>query len=403
MDLSKAFDTLNHTILLNKLMHYGVAERELDWFKSYLSDRFQYVFHNNKSSSLQKISTGVPQGSILGPLLFLIYVNDLVKATDLNVIQYADDTCITIPFKYTSNQNGLELSSTVINDKLNIIYSWLAANKLSLNLSKTKYTLFHFQQKKIDILPNIQIDKTKISNVRSYKFLGIVIDENLNWDCHKTYLSNKLSKTVGLLSKLKHFFPKYILLKMYNSLILSNITYGITCWAFGNCSRIEILQKKAIRNINKSPYNSHTKPICKESNILLFKDLIDLATLKFFHKFINKNLPTYFQGNSFLKCYTPFRVNLRNTKPIHFEHFVTESVNFRPKYFIPRNNKSSSDSRLSIYLATSLNKDYFPKCIIEKVTTHSINGLSCYFKKYVIDNYNALCQDLNCFICRSRD
>ena len=88
---------------------------------------------------------------------------------------------------------------------------------------------------------------------------------------------------------------------------------------------------------------------------------------------------------------------------MHFEHFVVESVNFRPKYFIPRNNKSSSDSRLSIYLATNLNKDYFPKCIIEKVATHSINGLSCYFKNYVLNNYNVICQDLNCFICRSRE
>ena len=181
---------------------------------------------------------------------------------------------------------------------------------------------------------------------------------------------------------------------------MSNITYGITCWAFGNCNRIEILQKKAIRIINKSPYNSHTKPICKELNILLFKDLIDLATLKFYHKFINTNLPKYFQGNNFLKCYNPSRVNLRNTKTRHFEHFVTESVNFRPKYYIPRNNKSSSDSRLSVYLATSINKDYFPKSIVEKVTTHSINGLSCYFKKYVLNNYNATCQELNCFVCR---
>ena len=382
------------------MRHYGISNTELKWFISYLTDRFQYVTYNNKSSTLQKITTGVPQGSILGPLLFLLYVNDLPSITDFKIIQYADDISIVIPFKYTYDQNKLQVSSTKINDNLNIIYSWLAANKLSLNISKTKYSLFHYKQKKIITYPNIEINNNKLSLVKHYKFLGIFMDDTLTWDVHIHYISNKISKTVGLLSKLKSFFPKLILLNIYNSLILSNINYGITCWSFGQCTRIETLQKRAIRIINNShPYKSHTLPICKHLNVLLFKDLCDLATLKFYYKLKNRLLPKYFLTDDFMKPYNPLRLNLRSVKPVVFPDFAREPVNYRPDYYISRKSKISSDRRLSIQLATLLNKKYFPKCVLDKVSTHSINGTSLYFKTYIINNYDPVCHELNCFVC----
>ena len=355
---------------------------------------------DNKSSALKRITTGVPQGSILGPLLFLIYVNDLPSITDLKIIQYADDTCTIIPFKYTSDHNKLQLAVKTINNKLNLIYRWLAANKLSLNITKTKYTLFHYKQKKIDKNPNIEINNTSLLHVDHYKFLGIFIDSTLSWDTHINYISIKLSKTIGLMSKLKTFFPKHILLNIYNSLVLSHINYGITCWSFGHCNRIETLQKRAIRIANKSPlYKSHTIPICKQLKLLQFKDLTDLAILKFYYKLQNNMLPKYFLNNEFIKPYHPLRSNLRKTKPALFPDYVTDSVNYRPDYFIAKNNKTTSDSRLSIHIAMLLNKKYFPKSVIDKINTHSIKGISLYFKNLIIDNYDPICHIPDCYIC----
>ena len=399
MDLSKAFDTINHKILLTKLKHYGIANTEIQWFTNYLTNRFQYVTHNNIKSSLKEITTGVPQGSILGPLLFIIYINDLPSVTDLNIIQYADDTCLLIPFKHTLNQNKLQSASNQINNKLNTIHKWLAANKLSLNINKTKCTIFHYKQKMLDTFPNIQINNLPLNFVHHYKFLGIMIDDTLTWDTHINYLSNKLSKVNALLSKLKHFFPKKTLLTIYNSLFLSNINYGITSWGLGGTDRIETIQKKSIRNINSSSYNAHTEPICRELRILFFKDILNLACLKFYHKYKNKNVPEYFIQSEFLKCCNARRNNLRNINPTTFPDYVIETVNYRPNFFIPRTIKSSSEKRLSIYLSRLLNNRFFTKQVLDKVDTHSINGIATYFKNLAINNYNDSCNITNCFIC----
>ena len=129
MDLSKAFDSLDHQILINKLKKCGFQNAELNWFRNYLTNRLQYITYNNKSSSYKKITTGVPQGSILGPLLFLIYVNDLPLHTELNIIQYADDTSILIPYRYNSDQAKTIENSLKINEELHKIYTLLVSNK----------------------------------------------------------------------------------------------------------------------------------------------------------------------------------------------------------------------------------------------------------------------------------
>ena len=148
MDLSKAFDTIDHQILLNKLQFYGLKGTELELFVSYLSNRKQYVQFEDKKSKTEIITTGVPQGSILGPLLFIIYINDICRATDyFDVIIYADDTtlCSSIKVELTAAQN-----SKNINDELQNISIWLKSNKLSLNTNKTKCMIFHNIQKKVD-------------------------------------------------------------------------------------------------------------------------------------------------------------------------------------------------------------------------------------------------------------
>ena len=127
--------------------------------------------------------------------------------------------------------------------------------------------------------------------------------------------------------------------------------------------------------------------------------LIDLACLKFFYKYKNNHLPNYFLQCDFLKKYDARRPNLRVTKPSIFQNYITDDVNYRPLYIIPRNIKASSEKRLSIHLANLLNKNHFPKCIIEKIDSHSIYGVTEYFKKITIQSYNPFCQIVNCYIC----
>ena len=151
IDLSKAFDTIDHTILLDKLNHYGIKDTALKWFTSYLTNRQQYVAFNDEISDHTNISTGVPQGSILGPLLFIIYMNDIHKVTDnFSFILYADDTSMVQPlctFNSPVDGDTKELSE-IINKELQLVTDWLAINKLSINTKKTKMMLFHYRQKK---------------------------------------------------------------------------------------------------------------------------------------------------------------------------------------------------------------------------------------------------------------
>ena len=174
MDLSKAFDTLDHNILIKKLAHYGINGTPLEWFTSYLTGRSQYVEIDSVSSNVLFLSTGVPQGSILGPLLFLIYMNDIPYCTKyFNFILYADDTALSNTIQIPS------MSQLNINDELAKVYDWLAVNKLSLNVKKTKYVMFHAINKKIeDVVPDLEINGIPLEKVQSFNFLGLLLHAN---------------------------------------------------------------------------------------------------------------------------------------------------------------------------------------------------------------------------------
>ena len=387
LDLSKAFDTLNHEILINKLNYYGVRGTANNWFQSYLSSRNQFVSFDNQQSNMMPLTTGVPQGSILGPLLFLICMNDIHEASEkFHAVLYADDTSLIEPIctfdtSTQTNQNSssnCDIISININAELQNIYDWLCVNKLSLNIPKTKFMLFHHKQRNIDnIIPQLVINGNSIELVSTFNFLGVMLDENLSFDPHIQHVSNKLSRSIGTLNRLKRFLPQYILLLLYNSLILPHLQYAILCWGF-KTSRLFKLQKRAMRTISCSKYNAHTDPIFKKLKILKIKDIYNLSLLKFYFKYKNDNLPRFFQ-NVF-------------SFPEHSYH-----TRGRNDPMVPYTRTSSARNSVRNVLPEFLRNA--PTLLIDKIDTHSLPGFSNYCKCYYIGLYDDQCTAENCYIC----
>ena len=191
-----------------KLRFYGVTDNAFELMKNYLSDRKQYIKYNVHESDVMAIGTGVPQGSILGPLLFSICINDLVTVSNkLNFLMYADDTTIYFNLEDFSQDDVVNCMTI----ELNKVNDWLHENKLSLNIEKTKCMIFHRHQKKIEPM-SFSINEVQIDNVSSFKFLGIMLNEHLAWKAHANMITLKLSKVVGIINKLKYVYPKAALI-----------------------------------------------------------------------------------------------------------------------------------------------------------------------------------------------
>ena len=253
LDLAKAFDTVNHSILIKKLELYGIRGLSLSWFISYLENRCQQVLCNGTLSKVKSLRCGVPQGSILGPLLFLLYINDLPNASKLlHFILFADDTNVFA--SHTSLNHLIDL----INTELSLVADWFQSNRLSLNISKTNFILFCSHRKPI---PNINIDihinQQQITQVKSCKFLGVYIDSHLTWKDHIHYISCKISKSVGIMYRISYVLRSYVLLNLCCSLIYPYLSYCNLVWASNYHSRLKslsVLQRRAVRIVAKKLY-----------------------------------------------------------------------------------------------------------------------------------------------------
>ena len=253
---------MHHSILLDKLKHSGIKDCALNLLNSYLSDRQQFVQIDNSKSSLLPVKTGVPQGSILGPLLFIIYLNDFTNASDIfKIISYADDTLLAKLSDFI-NRGNKENSNVLVNRELEKNCVWLKINRLSLNTGKSKFMPFYQRQKRVAI-PNIKINNTDFQCIDNFNFWGLIFNKHLGWADHVNKLSNIICKIIGIMNKLKFQLPQNILLTIYNSLILSQLNYCLLAWGYES-KHLYKLQKRAIRIIDKSPRFSHTNPLFKK-------------------------------------------------------------------------------------------------------------------------------------------
>lgn len=247
LDLTKAFDTVDHEILLLKLERYGIRGLPLVLMKNYLENRFQYTCVEGNRSNKLPIRVGVPQGTILGPLLFIVYINDLIDIFDnKNIVSYADDTVV-----FASECNW-ENTKNRINNYLITVSKWLEYNKLTLNVNKTVYISFinYIDKNPGDI--NIKIKDIAIRNVESTKYLGIIFDKCMKWNYHINSVVNRLKYLLYIFAKVKNSMSKNNLLILYYGLFNSVASYGIIAWgsAYQNAiNPLENLRKKVLKLI----------------------------------------------------------------------------------------------------------------------------------------------------------
>ena len=309
IDLQKAFDTVNHKILITKLRYYGIRGTPLNWFQTYLNNRSQFVSINGISSSIRNISTGVPQGSILGPLLFLIYINDLNKCIKhAKTYHFADDTNLL------EVNSSLKLLNKNINHDLSSLVKWLRANKISLNANKTELVIFKSKHKKLTKNLNFRISGQKIIPVHSIKYLGIKLDENLTFQPHINDLSIKLSRSNGMLSKIRHYITYDTLISIYHAIFNSHIRYGCQVWGLTtnqSLKRIVSLQNKAMRIIHFQPPFSKPDLLYYLSNTVKLVDQIKILNCLFVWEHQHSKLPTAF-NNFFTLTKETHRHNLRS-------------------------------------------------------------------------------------------
>ena len=239
LDLKKAFDTVDHTILLVKLEKYGIRGITGDWFTSYLRNRKQFCTVDGHKSSAKMVTCGIPQGSCLGPLLFIIYLNDFETCLELSkASMYADDTHVTI----TSN-NLENLLENAQRELLNIS-EWMRINKLTANPKKTEYMLIGHPRKvnKLDVSEPLILNNSEIKRAKKTKSLGVIVDEGLNWEQHFKVVKGKVRGGLSSLKKLKNLVPQKQLDNVYRALIESHLRYANVIWGSIPSSKIKILQ-----------------------------------------------------------------------------------------------------------------------------------------------------------------
>ena len=378
LDLSKAFDCLSHSILLDKLRFYGINEMAYNLMKNYLENRKQFVQFDSYSSKMKSVDKGVPQGSILGPLLFSIYINDIPNSSNLLIfLMYADDTTLHCCLEDIEDEN----KEFRINQELQHVQDWLKINRLALNVKKTKYMMFHKHNKIVQHL-DLHVNNNAIEKVDNFNFLCLHLNTRLTWHTHVSEISKKISRAVGIIKKMQWIFPTEILLAIYNALVLPHINYCILSWG-ADSNTIFILQKKAVRTIASAGYNAHTEPFFKLYNLLKIEDIYKFRLLVLYHNISHLKTPQYLemflpntsQGNIHYAMRNP-RLQL----PVHSHEFIKTTCRYQLPTLLNNLNEESE----------------ILKHVIANIETSTLMGLKIIMKNYFIDKYSYFCHIHDC-------
>jgi hypothetical protein len=353
LDLKKAFDVCSHSILIRKLHKLGIRDTALQWFTSYLYGRQQKVDINGNLSSARSLDISVLQGSILGPILFLCYINDLHFYTSLFTSMFADDTACA--------DSDTDLNHLIVraNSELKKIALWFRANKMAVNIGKTKYIIFHNKGKSVNldgmdivyddneplgadphlVVPLERYHSNHVNpDCRAYKLLGIYLDDKLNFNYHTNFLCNKLNRSLFCMRRAKNFLTPTALRTLYFSFIQSHLNYCpiiLSSNSQHNFNQIKLIQKKAIRIITNSNYTAHTAPLFAQLQILPYELIIKQAKLLFMHSIEYDYAPSSFSG-----IWTKNYINqgdrpLRNADNYMLPNPRTELFKKSPLYTLP--------------------------------------------------------------------
>ena len=313
LDLKKAFDTVDHPILLSKLYLYGVIGNAYELLSSYLDNRTQRCAVNGVISNTCTLTCGIPQGTILGPLLFLLYINDLPNClSNSKPRMYADDTHLTYA------DNDICSIETSLNQDLSNINRWLIANKLTLNMTKTEFMLIGSRQKlnSLSAFPVLEINGTQLNRVNFTKSLGVLIDENLTWSNHINAITKKISSGIGSIKRISHCVPPATLHTIYHGLVQSHFDYCSVVW--GNCAKtlsdkLQRLQNRAVRVLTNTCYDADANQLLNELGWENLETRRQKLKAEMVYKSLNGLAPNYLSSRFIQRSDVITAYNLRDS------------------------------------------------------------------------------------------